>query len=158
MHLLPLNNEQWSTVSESYREDSSEYNSVSLSDIFKVAMGEYTGSKIISKRVGTWIGSVFFLVKISTGTQTSVSVLFTPSSTTKPALNIGQDYTTHLVLVIPKSSTLRLSNRNSDHEYFDGAHEDWAQQNRTYHDILWLSHDAFTPHSSQATTITNLTI
>jgi site-specific DNA-cytosine methylase len=155
MHIFPLTSPQWIELSGSYAKDASEYNSVSLYDIFAVATETYSGSKIISKRVGSWLGSVFFLVNISTGFQSTVPVLFTPSATTKPALNIGTDYTTRLVMVIPRSSTLKLSSRTIDQEYFDSDHEEWAQQNKTYHDVLWLSHDKFTPHNSQATTLSN---
>ena len=153
-HIFPLTPTQWKDLSSGYTLDKTEYNAVSIADLFAAATNKFEGSQVVSKRAKSWLGKVFFLLNISTGLRSTAPVLFTPASTTKPALNVGIGYSTHLVMVIPKATTIRLSSRSDSNTFYaDDTHEEWAIQNTTCSDILWLSHDSFTPHTSQATTI-----
>jgi hypothetical protein len=153
LHLFPMGSQQWIEIARAYTNDKAEYDSMSISEIYAIATGTFTGSKLVSKKVNAWIGTVFFILQISTGCNSTTAVLFTPASSTKPALNVSTDYSSLLVMVIPESATVRISSRPVDATFYDDAAESWSKQNTTRADILWLSHDRRNPHASQASTL-----
>ena len=144
-------------IAAAYAQDHTKINGVPISAIYDVLMHPKQESQH-ADTIKAWAGVRFFLINLP---RSGIPLLFTIASMQvmkgEQVQNIA-DFTTptkNLVMVIPLHASARIVSaervcENDDHD------KDHYMNMYLWEDILWLSHDAYTPHPSIIKTVQHI--
>ena len=130
--VLPLSTNEWSEIIRAYAQDTGEWSSVRICDIFVVCNDKYEGSSQVRTKIIAWIGKMFFLVSAP---RIEEMVLYTPRAAIRRVDGSdAPDLTNELVLVTPANARVAISSAaiaDDDEDLQSGV-----GGNDTRHDVI----------------------